>query len=261
MYKLFSVLIGVILFGFTATVHADWVLKQEVISTMGDMPGFKGIPAEKQIQTFYTRNDAMRMEKNNGESIIIKRQGARIVAYQINTRHKTYSDVTPMLPMMAMGAMFYLDCNQQGQCKKRSNLISNAGKQSKKVGKFNATRASMLMPQGAAAMMPQGASATVWLTKDSTALINEERARMLIFAEILNSVGMAGLTPGLVLSAYDDIAGQYGVAVETEIDMQMIKVTTRTVSIQSKTLANDLFKVPAGYKKIAGLGGLPGLPN
>ncbi len=248
------------------TAQADWVLKQEVKTDMQQAqgsPGAKNMPGmgpTSQTQTMFTRADAVRIEQDDGQVTIMRLRGKNLSAYVVNPAQKTYSDATQMLPMMSMAAMFFVDCNKQGVCKERTNIITPAGSESRVISGFKTQKAKMNVPKEM--MFGSGGTPTVWMTKDSKALAAEERARMMLFAKGLAGMGMpANNLPELVQKSYDKVAKQFGVPVETVMDMGMMKSTTRVLAIEEKKLSDDLFEVPKGYKQTAMFPQMPeGIP-
>jgi len=244
-----------LLLGGLPTAQADWVLKQEVKTempaAMQNMPGMDSAP---QKQTTFTRTDAIRIEQGDGQVMIMRLRGKKFSLFMIDTNKKTYSDATQMLPMISMGAMFFIDCNDQG-CKERKDFVVPAGKETKVINGFKTRKATMNLPKG---MIMGGAAPTVWLTKDSKKLAAEERARMTLFARGLASMLRVKSIPDLVQKSHDNIVKQFGVPVETVMNMGEMKSITRVVSIEEKKLADALFDVPKGYKKENMFPGMPG---
>lgn len=249
---------------FSPISFADWVMKQEIKTDIQGQPPpgaaeMPGLGSGTQHHTFYTRPDAVRIEHGDGQVVIIRLRGKQMSAYMVNTKERTYSDANQMLPMIAMGAMFFVECNEQGGCKERPNLVTSAGNETRVISGFKTRKAQMNVP--ADMMMGSGTKPIVWMTKDSKALAAEERARMTLFARGLASTGMpVNNMPELVQSSYDKIAAKFGVPVETVMDMGMMKSTTRIVSIEEKQLGNELFEVPKGYKETPAFSIAPGMP-
>jgi len=255
-------LLAVFLLGGLPAAQADWVMKQEIITDMSQtqtpagMKNMPGMDPTTETQTMFTRADAVRIERAEGQVVIMRLRDKKLTIVIIDTIKQTYSDATQMLPMMSMGAMFFVNCNQQGTCKERKDFVTATGNETRMISGFKTHKATMNMPQG---MMMGGSAPTVWMTKDSKELAAEERARINLFAQGLASMGMPTANiPELVQKSYDGVVAQFGVPVETVMEMGMMKSITRVVSIEEKKLSDELFEVPKGYKETAMFPGIPG---
>lgn len=217
-----------------AVPHAatGYVITEEIASPMG---------TEKKVT--YVTDSGLRGEEK-GKVTILAIKGSDVKLFEIDQGSKTARDDSAMAPMLVLGYMMFLECDEDGKhCKEKKDFITPPKKE--EYSTIAGKRARKMLVK-----MPLGTT-TQWYTKDWAELIEADRLRNKLFLSAfqMNAGGSARSSmQDSIVGVTERISREYGGMVMSEFSLMGFNSITKILSVEKKDLSGDLFRPPANYK-------------